>query len=93
MSGEIFKNHNIIALGEETFTGSKLNITIPGLNDRIMFVKGRLMDVDTGAEAAASAHVTEVVAQDRKSFSLYVWDAAGAAAAVSRRVEWFAVVQ
>jgi hypothetical protein len=93
MSGAIFKHNNVIALGEETFTGSKLGIKIDGLNDRILFVKAAFTDVDTGGEAAASLALTEVIAVDGKSFSLYAWDAAGAAAAVSRRVSYFAVIQ
>lgn len=93
MPGEIFRHNNVIALGEETFTGSKTGIKINGLNDRILFVKASFADVDTGGEAAASLALTEVIAPDGKSFSIYAWDAAGAAVAVSRRVLYFAVIQ
>lgn len=93
MPGEIFKHNNIIALGEETLTASKLGITIPGLPDKILFVSAEFKDVDTGGEAAATLNLTTTIAADGKSFNIYSWDAAGAASVVSRNVRWFAVIQ
>ncbi len=93
MPGEIFKHNNVIALGEETFTGSKLGVKIDSLNDRILFVKAEFADVDTTGEAAASLALTTVIAADGKSFSIYAWGQDGAAAIVARRVKYFAVIQ
>lgn len=93
MPGEIFKHNNLIALGEETLTASKLGITIPGLPDRILFVKAEFAAVDTGGEAAATLALTTTIAADGKSFNIYSWDVAGAASGASRVVKWFAVIQ
>lgn len=93
MAGQIFQHFNLFATGEEVVTGSLLNIRVPNLPKKIHFVKASLQSVDTGAEAAAALTVTEVIAADGKSFSLYVWDEAGAASAVAVTVKWLAIIE
>lgn len=92
-NARIFEHNNIIALGEETLTASKLGVIVPGLNKRILFVRAEYWTVDTAAEAAATAFLTTTIAADGKSFNIYSWDAAGAASAASRDVRWFAIIE
>jgi hypothetical protein len=93
MPGQILRDFNLIAVGEEVLTASILGVRVPDLNERILFVRAEFVDVDTGTEAAATLALTTTIAADGRSFNIYSWDQAGAASAVSRRVRWFAVVR
>lgn len=88
MPGKIFEHNNIIAVGEETFTGSLAGVTVEGLNDRIMFAKGTMRTA-----SADKLVITEDIAADGKSFTLSAWEADGSACDAAVTVQWFAIIQ
>jgi hypothetical protein len=93
MPGTIFPHNNIIATGQDTFVGSKVGITIPGLPKKISFVGATFQSVSTAGQVANNADVQVVIAADGKSFSLYTFTQAGAASTTSAVVNWFAIIE
>jgi hypothetical protein len=93
MPGTIYPHNNIIAIGVETVTASLAGVTVPGLPNKINFVRAEYVDVDGAAKAALTGILTTKIAPDGKSFTIYSFTAAGAASSTARSVRWFAVIE